>query len=40
VPYQVEAMSMRTADTPIEAGDQTVTAHVSIRFAIGLEGSG
>ena len=40
VPYQVEAMSMRTADTPIEAGDQTVTARVSIRFAIGLEGSG
>ncbi|MCH1571548.1 MAG: SIMPL domain-containing protein [Longimicrobiales bacterium] len=40
VPYQVEAMSMRAADTPIEAGDQTVTASVSIRFAIGLEGSG
>lgn len=37
-PYQAEAMvSMRAADTPIEAGDQTVTANVSIRFALGPE---
>ncbi len=40
VPYQAEAMAMRAADTPIEAGDQTVTATVSIRFAIGPEGAG
>lgn len=40
VPYQAEALSMRVADTPIEAGDQTVTATVSIRFAIGPETSG
>jgi uncharacterized protein len=37
-PYAAEAMvSMRAADTPIEAGDQTVTANVSIRFALGPE---
>lgn len=31
------AMSARRADTPIEAGDQTVSASVSIRFALGPE---
>lgn len=37
-PYAAEAMvSMRAADTPIEAGDQTVIANVSIRFALGPE---
>ena len=40
VPYQAEAMTLRAADTPIEAGDQTVTANVSIRFALGPEGAG
>lgn len=40
VPYQAEALSMRAADTPIEAGDQTVSASVSIRFALGPGGSG
>lgn len=34
------AMAMRAADTPIEAGDQTVTASVSIRFALGPESGG
>lgn len=38
VMYQAEAMGMRAVDTPIEAGDQTVTANVSIRFAIGPGG--
>ena len=31
------ALASRRADTPIEAGDQTVTASVSIRFALGPE---
>lgn len=31
------AMSARAADTPIEVGDQTVSANVSIRFALGRE---
>ena len=36
--YQAEmAMMARAADTPIEAGDQTVTARVTIRFALGPE---
>ncbi len=34
------AMSARASDTPIEAGDQTVTASVSIRFALGPEMGG
>lgn len=34
------AMAARAADTPIEAGDQTVTASVSIRFALGPESGG
>lgn len=34
------AMAARVADTPIEAGDQTVTASVSIRFALGPESGG
>lgn len=38
LPYAAEAMqSMRAVDTPVEVGDQTVTAHVSIRFALGPE---
>ena len=37
---EVLAMSARAADTPIEAGDQTVTASVSIRFALGPESGG
>ena len=40
-PMAAEAMvSMRAADTPIEAGDQTVTATVTIRFALGPEAGG
>ena len=40
-PMAAEAMvSMRAADTPIEVGDQTVTASVSIRFALGPEAGG
>lgn len=31
------AMSARAADTPIEVGDQTVSANVSVRFALGRE---
>lgn len=31
------AMSARAMDTPIEAGDQTVSANVSVRFALGRE---
>jgi len=34
------AMSVRAADTPVEAGDQTVTASVTIRFALGPESGG
>ena len=34
------AMSARATDTPIEAGDQTVTASVTIRFALGPESGG
>ncbi len=30
-------MSARAADTPIEAGDQTVMAQVTVRFALGSE---
>jgi len=38
-PYENAGMALasRRADTPIEAGDQTVTASVSIRFALGPE---
>jgi uncharacterized protein YggE len=40
--YGAEAMALsaRAADTPIEAGDQTVSASVSIRFALGPETGG
>lgn len=31
------ALSGRAADTPIEVGDQTVSANISIRFALGRE---
>lgn len=34
------AMATRAMDTPIEVGDQSVTADVSIRFALGPETSG
>ncbi len=38
---QAEAMSFaRAADTPVEVGDQTVTASVTIRFALGPESGG
>jgi uncharacterized protein YggE len=41
VPYAMESMSaMRAADTPVEVGDQTVTASVTIRFALGPESGG
>jgi len=36
-PYEAAMMTQARADTPIEAGDQTVTANVSIRFALGPE---
>ena len=39
-PYEMATLSARAADTPIEAGDQTVTASVSIRFALGPELAG
>ena len=39
-PYEMASLSARAADTPIEAGDQTVTASVSIRFALGPELAG
>jgi uncharacterized protein YggE len=39
-PYEMATLSGRAADTPIEAGDQTVTASVSIRFALGPELAG
>ena len=37
---EVMTMAVRAADTPIEAGDQTVTASVSVRFALGPESGG
>ena len=39
-PMQYEAMKLRAsgADTPIESADQTVTANVTIRFALGPAG--
>jgi len=33
--FAAEAMRVQAAPTPIEAGDQVVTANVSIRFALG-----
>lgn len=36
----MRAMDAQAAPTPIEAGDQTVTAHVSIKFALGPEAGG
>jgi uncharacterized protein YggE len=33
--FGAEAMRVQAAPTPIEAGDQLVTANVSIRFALG-----
>ncbi len=41
-PYEMADMAMmsRAVETPIEAGDQTVTASVSIRFALGPESGG
>ena len=36
--YTMETMAVaRAADTPVEVGDQTVTASVTIRFALGPE---
>jgi uncharacterized protein YggE len=40
VPYAMEMSAMRAADTPVEVGDQTVTASVTIRFALGPESGG
>ncbi len=37
VAMMAEGVSFRAASTPIEVGDQTVTASVSIRFALGPE---
>lgn len=35
VPMMLEAARVQAVQTPIEAGDQTVTANVTIRFALG-----
>ncbi len=36
-PYAMDMVSMRAEATPIEAGSQTVTANVTVRFALGAE---
>lgn len=39
-PALVRALEVQAAPTPIEAGEQSVTATVTVRFALGPEGDG